>query len=117
MRCFMMRLLPAAMFVGDSPVRVAAVTQAQAQGVAGYSPSYRVSDYLGAPGNLRHELRVRQLRNAADLLRLLGLSRPVLRLELSSLWDLARPVRGGPVATGLRRAWVCLRGIVLLPAV
>ena len=49
MRCFMMRLLPAAMFVGILQFGVA-VPGARAQGVAGYSPSYRVSDYLGSPG-------------------------------------------------------------------
>ena len=50
MRCFIMRLLPAALFVGVLQLGLAAV-EAEAQVVAGYSPSYRVSDWLGAPGN------------------------------------------------------------------
>ena len=41
--------------------------------------SYRVSDYFVAPGLVRHELWLCQLRHAADLLGFLGLPRPVVR--------------------------------------
>jgi hypothetical protein len=49
MRCFIMRMLPAALCVGILQFGFAAA-EADAQVVAGYSPSYRVSDFLGAPG-------------------------------------------------------------------
>ena len=48
MRCFMMRLLPAAMVVGILQFGVA--PPGARPRWRGYSPSYRVSDYLGAPG-------------------------------------------------------------------
>jgi hypothetical protein len=48
MRCFMTRLLPAALLVSLLHLALASGA-ARAQG-AGYSPTYRVSDYLGAPG-------------------------------------------------------------------
>jgi hypothetical protein len=48
MRCFMVRFFLAAMLVGVLQFGVA-VPAARAQ-VAGYSPSYRVSEFLGAPG-------------------------------------------------------------------
>ncbi len=43
------RLLPAAMVVGMLQLGLA-TGAADAQVLGGYSPSYRVSDYLGAPG-------------------------------------------------------------------
>ena len=66
---------------------------------------------------LRHELRVRQLRDAADLLGLLGVPGPVVRHELSALWHHARPVRRRLVAARVRRPGLRLRGVVLLSAV
>jgi hypothetical protein len=49
MRRFTMRLLTTALFVGILHFGFAP-HEAEAQVVAGYSPSYRVSDFLGAPG-------------------------------------------------------------------
>jgi hypothetical protein len=49
MRCFMKRCLPALIFVGILQFGIA-LPGASAQVAAGYSPSYRVSEYLGAPG-------------------------------------------------------------------
>jgi hypothetical protein len=49
MRCFMMRFLPAVISVGIIQFGIA-LPGARAQGAGGYSPSYRVSEYLGAPG-------------------------------------------------------------------
>jgi hypothetical protein len=50
MRCFISRVLPVALFVASLQLGFAPAP-AHAQVVAGYSPTYRVSDYLGAPGN------------------------------------------------------------------
>jgi hypothetical protein len=49
MKRITIRLLPAAMIVGMLQLALAS-GEANAQVVGGYSPSYRVSDYLGAPG-------------------------------------------------------------------
>src|SRR3954463_15847900 len=49
MRCFTMRLLPAALFAGVLQLGFTAA-EAKAQVVAGCLPLYRVSDFLGAPG-------------------------------------------------------------------
>jgi hypothetical protein len=49
MRRITIRLLPAAMVVGMLQLGLG-TGEAKAQVAGGYSPSYRVSDYLGAPG-------------------------------------------------------------------
>jgi len=49
MKRITVRLLPAAMVVGMLQLGLA-TGKADAQVAGGYSPSYRVSDYLGAPG-------------------------------------------------------------------
>ena len=47
MRCITKRFLPAAIFVGIVQFGIA-LPDVKAQVGDGYSPSYRVSDYLGA---------------------------------------------------------------------
>ena len=90
--------------------------------------SYRVSDYLGAPGLYGMSYGFRELRNAADLFGLLGVPGAVVWDELSALRHLARPVRRRLVAAWIRRPGLCLwgrgfpvrlvrLGVVLLPDV
>ncbi len=50
MRCIMKRFWPAVIFVGIVQFGIAP-PDVKAQVGVGYPPSYRVSDYLGAPGN------------------------------------------------------------------
>jgi hypothetical protein len=82
----------------------------------------------GSAWALWYELWVCQLRHAADLDGLLGVSGTIVRVKLSTLWYLARQVWCRPMAPRVRRArlrlwsrflpvrFLCLR-VVLVPDV
>ena len=68
-----------------------------------YTASYRVSDYFASHRAVRHELRLRQLRHPADVYLVFGVSRSLLRVQLSRLRVPSRPLRRRPLAARVRR--------------
>ena len=106
MRCFMMRLLPAAMLVGILQLGIGPPC-AKAQVVAGYSPSYRVSDYLGAPGLYGMSYGFASYGMPQTYSVFSAYPGPSYGSNLSALRHPAGAVRRRPVAAGLRR----LRGM------
>ena len=77
----------------------------------GYSPSYRVSDYLGAPGLYGMSYGFASYGMPQTYSVFSAYPGPVLRLELSAVRDHAGPVWRRPVAAGVCRRRVMSTGL------
>ena len=116
MRCFIMRLLPAALFVGVLQLGLAAV-EAEAQVVAGYSPSYRVSDYLGAPGNFGMSYGFASYGMPQTYSVFSAYPGPSYGSNYPPYGILPGRFGVGLWRPGLRHSGICLWCVVLLPAI